>query len=387
MCKFVHIASFCVYDALSINHQICRSRFKMSNLSMQTRLFLQVGLSLLLQVHIILGTVYDWSATTIIVGSMLMGGFILWMYLYGVADAKVFVESLVGSAHRMSAGDLSRPVPVGGSIMARQGLKTMSGLQDSLRDLIGTLDDGARQVTSASSEIASGNMDLSTRTERGSSDLQASAGALRDMTEAAQQSSVAMREASTLSQGASLLVQQSGQVVSKAVTAMSGVSQSSRKIADIISVIDGIAFQTNILALNAAVEAARAGEQGRGFAVVASEVRSLAGRSAGAAKEIKDLISHSVQEVDTGSGLINDAGTRMQEVVASVERVAGLIGQATQMAQTQSEGLRDVSASIDRLDQSMQQNAALVEEGAAAAGTLHEQAARLTALVQRFRLG
>jgi methyl-accepting chemotaxis protein len=167
---------------------------------------------------------------------------------------------------------------------------------------------------------------------------------------------------------------------------MSGVSQSSRKISDIIGVIDGIAFQTNILALNAAVEAARAGEQGRGFAVVASEVRSLAGRSADAAKEIKTLISRSVEQVDAGSNLVNDAGTRMQEVVSSVERVASLIADATQMARTQSSGLKDIADSVDRLDQTMQQNAALVEQGAAAADSLKGQATRLTELVQRFRL-
>jgi methyl-accepting chemotaxis protein len=205
------------------------------------------------------------------------------------------------------------------------------------------------------------------------------------MTEAARHSSESMGQAASLSQSTSQLAQQSGLVVSQAVTAMSGVSQSSRKIADIISVIDGIAFQTNILALNAAVEAARAGEQGRGFAVVASEVRSLAGRSADAAKEIKSLINSSVEQVDAGSHLVNEAGNRMQEVVGSIERVAGLITEATAMARTQSSGLHGIADSVDRLDQTMQQNAALVEEGAAAASSLKQQASLLTQLVSQFR--
>jgi methyl-accepting chemotaxis protein len=358
----------------------------LSSLTIKQRMALQLGLSVLLQIYVITGTLMDWSASTVIIGSLLIGVSILWLYLDSAGGTKAFVESLIQSAQRMATGDLSRNIPVVGPISARQGMQTMHDLQESLRDVIGTLNDGARQVSNASAEIAAGNLDLSNRTEQGSSDLQSAAGALRGMTDAAQQSSLAMREASSLSQSTSQLVQHSGQVVSQAVSAMSGVSQSSRKIADIISVIDGIAFQTNILALNAAVEAARAGEQGRGFAVVAGEVRLLAGRSAGAAKEIKDLISHSVEQVDAGSNLVNEAGNRMQEVVKSVERVASLIGQATQMAQTQSEGLRDVSDSVDRLDQSMQQNAALVEEGAAAAGTLRAQAERLNELVQRFRL-
>ena len=357
-----------------------------SSLSIKQRMFMQLGLSVFLQAYVITGTLMDWSASTVIIGSLAIGITILWLYLDSAAGTKDFVETLIASAQRMATGDLSRNIPVVGNVSARQGMQTMRDLQESLRDVIGTLDDGAHQVSNASSEIASGNLDLSNRTEQGSSDLQSAAGALRAMTEAAQQSSIAMREASSLSQSTSQLVHQSGQVVSQAVEAMSGVSQSSRKISDIISVIDGIAFQTNILALNAAVEAARAGEQGRGFAVVAGEVRLLAGRSAEAAKEIKSLISRSVEQVDAGSGLVNDAGNRMQEVVKSVERVVGLIGQATEMAQTQSVGLRDVSVSVDRLDQSMQQNAALVEEGAAAAGTLREQAQRLTELVRRFQL-
>ncbi len=358
----------------------------LASLSLKQRMLLQLALIVFLQVFVITGTLADWSHTTVVVGSLLLGGSMLLLYLDSAAGTKAFVEALITSAMRMAKGDLSKPVPVQGNVTVRLGMQTMKNLQDSLLDVIGTLNDGAYQVSNAATEIAAGNLDLSNRTEQGSADLQSAASALRGMTDAAQQSSDAMREASALSQSTAQLVQASGQVVSEAVTAMSGVSQSSRKISDIISVIDGIAFQTNILALNAAVEAARAGEQGRGFAVVAGEVRLLAGRSAEAAKEIKGLISRSVEQVDAGSSLVNDAGNRMQDVVKAVERVAGLIGQATHMAQTQSAGLRDVSDSVDRLDQAMQQNAALVEEGAAAAGTLREQAGRLTDLVQRFQL-
>ena len=182
------------------------------------------------------------------------------------------------------------------------------------------------------------------------------------------------------------MARRGGSVVEQVVATMGEIHNSSKRIGDIIGTIDGIAFQTNILALNAAVEAARAGEQGRGFAVVAGEVRLLAQRSAEAAREIKTLISASVERVDAGTRLVNDAGRTMQEVVSSVERVASLIADATQMARTQSSGLKDIADSVDRLDQTMQQNAALVEQGAAAADSLKGQATRLTELVQRFRL-
>ncbi len=358
----------------------------LSSLSLKQRVALQVFLSIALQVFVVTGTLLDWSNTTVVVGSLALGGFLLWFYLDSASGTGAFVQTLMASADRMSGGNLTEDVPSFGNPTARQGLGTMQSLQDSLRRVMTTLRDGADQVSTAASEIAAGNLDLSQRTEQGSADLQACASSMRNMTEAAQQSSAAMTEASSLSQSTSELAQQSGLVVSQAVQAMSGVSQSSRKIADIISVIDGIAFQTNILALNAAVEAARAGEQGRGFAVVAGEVRLLAGRSAEAAREIKSLISSSVEQVDAGSRLVNDAGTRMQEVVGSIERVASLITEVTHMARTQSSGLKDIADSVDRLDQSMQQNAALVEEGAAAADSLKSQAGRLNELVGQFRL-
>ncbi|MCZ8235128.1 MAG: methyl-accepting chemotaxis protein [Inhella sp.] len=356
------------------------------SLSLKQRVALQVALNLGLQAYIVVGVLLGWSALWLIGGSLLIGGLMLWLYLDSASGTGRFVETLMAGAERMGHGDLTDDVPEFGNPTTRAGLGTMQGLQERLRTMMGTLRDGADQVNTAASEIAAGNLDLSQRTEQGSADLQACASALREMTEAARHSSDAMSEAATLSQNTSGLAREGGSVVSQAVSAMSGVSQSSRKIADIIGVIDGIAFQTNILALNAAVEAARAGEQGRGFAVVAGEVRSLAQRSAEAAKEIKSLITSSVEQVDTGSSLVNNAGARMEEVVSAVERVASLIADATQMARTQSTGLQGIADSVDRLDQAMQQNAALVEEGAAAADSLKGQAARLNELVGQFRL-
>jgi methyl-accepting chemotaxis protein len=262
----------------------------------------------------------------------------------------------------------------------------MQGLQERLRSMMGTLRDGAEQVNTAATEIAAGNLDLSQRTEQGSADLQACASALREMTEAARHSSEAMSEAANLSQSTSGLAREGGSVVSQAVSAMSGVSQSSRKIADIIGVIDGIAFQTNILALNAAVEAARAGEQGRGFAVVAGEVRTLAGRSAEAAREIKGLIGASVERVETGAQLVGNAGRTMDEIVQSVRQVSQIVGEITVATSEQSMGIGEVNTAVAQLDQMTQQNAALVEQSSAAAESLREQANRLGQLVNTFRL-
>ena len=357
-----------------------------ANLSIAQRVALFLGLNIALQLHVVLGVLYGMPTGWLVGGSLVIGGIVIWLYLDSARSTGMFLTDLMGGAKRMSEGDLREDFVVRGNSSAKAGMATLVSLQDTLRNMMGTLRDGAEQVNTAATEIAAGNLDLSQRTEQGSADLQQAASSMREMTDAARHSSEAMGEASTLAQSTSAQARQSGAVVLNAVTAMNGVSQSSRKIADIIGVIDGIAFQTNILALNAAVEAARAGEQGRGFAVVASEVRSLAQRSAGAAKEIKTLISASVEQVDAGSRLVNDAGTQMQEVVGNVERVATLIKDATELARTQSAGLREIADSVDRLDQSMQQNAALVEEGAAAAESLQSQAGRLNELVGRFRM-
>jgi methyl-accepting chemotaxis protein len=244
----------------------------------------------------------------------------------------------------------------------------------------------AENIGTASSEIASGNQDLSVRTEQTASNLQQAASRLLQITQAVRQSADAAQQANQLAASASAIAVRGGQVVGEVVTTMEAINHSSKKISDIIGVIDGIAFQTNILALNAAVEAARAGEQGRGFAVVAGEVRNLAQRSAEAAKEIKGLIGTSVDKVEAGSRLVADAGQTMSEIVGSVQRVSDIIGEITAAAGEQSDGIGQVSAAVNQLDQMTQQNAALVEESAAAAESLRDQASRLTETVEVFRL-
>ena len=240
-------------------------------------------------------------------------------------------------------------------------------------------------IETACTEIATGNQDLSVRTEETASNLQRTASSMEELTSTVRQSADAARQANQLAATAAEVAARGGAVVGQVVTTMDEINQSSKKISDIIGVIDGIAFQTNILALNAAVEAARAGEQGRGFAVVASEVRSLAGRSAEAAKEIKSLISASVAKVESGSRLVQDAGSTMEEIVGSVKRVSDIIGEITAASAEQSSGIGEVNNAISQLDQMTQQNAALVEQSAAAAESLKEQAQRLVGAVEVFR--
>ena len=241
-------------------------------------------------------------------------------------------------------------------------------------------------IGSASAEIASGNQDLSARTEQTASNLQRTAASLEHLTGTVKQSADAAHQANQLAASAAEVAARGGAVVGEVVSTMNDINQSSRKIADIISVIDGIAFQTNILALNAAVEAARAGEQGRGFAVVASEVRSLAHRSAEAAREIKTLIGASVEKVESGSRLVQNAGNTMDEIVGSVKRVSDIIGEISAAAAEQSDGIGQVNSAVNQLDQMTQQNAALVEQSAAAAESLRDQAQRLAQVVAVFKL-
>jgi methyl-accepting chemotaxis protein len=241
-------------------------------------------------------------------------------------------------------------------------------------------------VSTASREIAQGNSDLSSRTEEQASALEETSASMQQMTATVGQNAQNAKKVNELAAQASGIAAKGGEVVREAVGTMNGITESSKKIADIIGVIDGIAFQTNILALNAAVEAARAGEQGRGFAVVASEVRSLAQRSAAAAKEIKDLITDSVAKVDAGSRQVNDTGRTMEEIVASVKKVTSLIAEITAASQEQAQGIEQVSETMTQLEKVTQQNAAMVEEASAAAGSLEEQSKELASAVSAFQL-
>ena len=282
--------------------------------------------------------------------------------------------------------DLTRRVPAGGRDETGQLLSALGGMQAQLLKLIGDVRGSAENIGTASSEIAIGNHDLSARTEQTASNLQEVAASMTQLTGTVRQTADAAMTANQLSSSAAETAQRGGAVMGQVVSTMGQISDSSRRIADIIGTIDGIAFQTNILALNAAVEAARAGEQGRGFAVVAGEVRSLAQRSAEAAKEIKTLIGASVERVESGSRLVEDAGGAMGEIVASVQRVADIIGEISAAAREQSDGIQQVNAAVGQLDQMTQQNAALVEESAAAAESLKEQSQRLAGAIAVFQL-
>jgi methyl-accepting chemotaxis protein len=288
-------------------------------------------------------------------------------------------------AQRVSEGDLS---PVAGASAAPAGsvLASLGAMQASLAHIVGQVRNASDSIATGSAEIASGNADLSQRTERQAGSLQQTARSMAQMNQTVQGNADTARQAAQLAGGASGAAVKGGTIVGQVVATMDDISSSSRKIGDIIGVIDGIAFQTNILALNAAVEAARAGEQGRGFAVVASEVRSLAQRSAQAAKEIKALIGASVDKVEAGSRLVSDAGVAMEDIVTQVRRVSDLINEISASTVEQTEGIGHVSASVTSLDQSTQQNAALVEQSAAAAASLEQQAGRLTEVVKTFRL-
>ncbi|WP_075259075.1 methyl-accepting chemotaxis protein [Herbaspirillum camelliae] len=288
-------------------------------------------------------------------------------------------------ANRIAQGDLTPNIETapGDSSSLLYAVRSM---RDSLLSTITNIKASAGTIASASQEIASGNLDLSGRTEQHAGSLEETASAMEELTATVKQNADNARQANQLAESASEVAIQGGSVVSQVVQTMEGITDSSRKIADIIGVIDGIAFQTNILALNAAVEAARAGEQGRGFAVVASEVRSLAQRSASAAKEIKTLIDDSVTKVDTGSKLVEQAGATMTEVVASVRRVTDIVGEISSASQEQSAGIAEVGRAITQMDEGTQQNAALVEQAAAAAQSLQDQAATLAGLVGRFQV-
>jgi len=293
-----------------------------------------------------------------------------------------YTASIAGS---IANGDLSISIDTNGNDKDSL-LSEMKEMRDSLVDIVGQVRSGTETIGTASREIAAGNIDLSSRTEMQASSLEKTASAMEELTSTVKQNADNAREANQLASAASDVAIKGGKVVSEVVNTMSSIDASAKKIVDIIGVIDGIAFQTNILALNAAVEAARAGEQGRGFAVVASEVRNLAQRSAGAAKEIKMLIDDSVEKVGAGTKLVGQAGVTMDEVVASVRRVTDIMSEIANASQEQSAGIEQVNVSIIEMDSMTQQNAALVEEAAAAAQSLQDQAAELSRVVSIFKL-
>ncbi|WP_027814736.1 methyl-accepting chemotaxis protein [Paraburkholderia bannensis] len=292
----------------------------------------------------------------------------------------------LGAFTAIAAGDLRRPVVVRTRDEMGELLGGVSRMQRSLTDTVRSVREGAESIATATRQIAAGNIDLSSRTEEQASALQETASSMEELTGTVKQNAENARQASQLAANASEIANKGSSVVSQVVGTMGDINQSSAKISDIITIIEGIAFQTNILALNAAVEAARAGEEGRGFAVVAGEVRSLAQRSSAAAKEIKALIDNSVERVQAGSALVDEAGRTMTEIIGAVQRVTDIMGEIAAASQEQSSGIDQVARAVTQMDEVTQQNAALVEEAAAAAQSLEDQAGRLRAAVSVFNL-
>ncbi|MDO8653682.1 MAG: methyl-accepting chemotaxis protein [Undibacterium sp.] len=315
--------------------------------------------------------------------ALLVGVFFAWIITRSITQP---LQEALDVAEKVASGDLSSQVTVVGKDEVSSLLNALKEMNDSLANTVGQVRIGTETITIASQEIASGNADLSSRTESQASSLEETASSMEELTSTVKQNADNARQANQLVVSASSVAVKGGAVVGQVVDTMGSIKESSRKIVDIISVIDGIAFQTNILALNAAVEAARAGEQGRGFAVVAAEVRNLAQRSASAAKEIKTLIADSVDKVDQGSRLVDEAGKTMNEIVTSVQHVADIMSEIAAASQEQSAGIEQVNLAITQMDEMTQQNAALVEQAAAAAESMEEQALALTKAVSVFKL-
>jgi len=322
-------------------------------------------------------------AVTVLVALALLTPFIL----FSIRSVVQPLRKAILSAERIAAKDLTEVIRDGGRDEPAQMLGALVAMQEALRGALLEVRASVGSIGTASTEVAVGSQDLSQRTEMTAANLEEAASSMEELTSTMKQSADSARSASQLAASASDIAARGGAVVAQVVATMEEINTSSKKISDIIGVIDGIAFQTNILALNAAVESARAGEHGRGFAVVAGEVRSLAQRSAEAAKEIKSLIGASVERVDAGSRLVASAGSTMDEVVVSVRRVTDMVGEITAATSEQSLGITQVNESVARLDQMTQQNAALVEESAAAASSLQQQAQRLNQVVGLFKLG
>ena len=320
---------------------------------------------------------------TLAIISVLLGAALAWLLTRGIVRP---IREAVALAETVASGDLTRRIDATSRDETGALLRALRHMNDSLVQIVTEVRGGTDTIAGASGEIAAGNMDLSSRTEQQAASLEETAASMEQLTGTVRQNADNARQANQLAITASNVAIEGGSVVGQVITTMGSINESSRKIVDIIGVIDGIAFQTNILALNAAVEAARAGEQGRGFAVVASEVRNLAQRSAAAAKELKVLIGDSVDKVDLGAKLVDQAGATMEQVVESIRRVTDIMAEITHATQEQTGGIEQVNRSIGLMDEATQQNAALVEESAAAAGAMQEQAAKLAQVVGVFKL-
>jgi methyl-accepting chemotaxis protein len=327
-----------------------------------------------------------WFALLVLSGLVLMA-VILAMLFYVFRQVASSLKPAIAATDQMAAGNLAVPIPVQGVAEVAALLTSLGAMRDNLVQVVSSVRQNAESVASASTQIALGNNDLSGRTEQQAAALEETASSMDELSATVRQNADRASHANQLSMSASTVAVEGGESVAHMIETMKGINDSSRKIVDIIGVIDGIAFQTNILALNAAVEAARAGEQGRGFAVVAGEVRTLAQRSAEAAKEIKGLISSSVSQVEQGSALVDKAGATMNEVVTAIRRVTDIVGEISAASSEQAQGVGQVNEAVAQMDQSTQQNAALVEQSAAAADSLKGQAAQLVQTVAVFQLG
>ncbi|MEH6436641.1 methyl-accepting chemotaxis protein [Massilia sp. DD77] len=316
--------------------------------------------------------------------ALALGAVFSWLLTRSIT---VPLREAVRAAETVAAGDLTHRIDTASGDETGALLRALGNMNDSLARIVSQVRTGTQAISGASGEIAAGSFDLSSRTEQQAASLEETAASMEELTGTVRQNADNARQANQLAIAASNVASEAGTVVEQVIATMGSINESSRKIVDIIGVIDGIAFQTNILALNAAVEAARAGEQGRGFAVVASEVRNLAQRSATAAKEIKQLIGDSVDKVDAGAKLVDHTGVTMQEVVSSIRRVTDIMGEISSASQEQIQGIDQVNQAMAQMDEATQQNAALVEEATAATSSLQQEAARLAQVVDVFKVG